>query len=170
MAETIITSFDSPVDAQRAARELRREGFASTALTVMSSEPLTIDVDEVYKAPKSRIGLCAVFGGVVGAAGAIALTVGPSRSVAIVTGGMPIVTPWPFAIIVFELTALCAILASLVRMIVEAKLVRRGALDVYDVAVSDDQIVLAVECRDADEAAAASQALKAAGGRELRRN
>jgi len=72
------------------------------------------------------------------------LTVVTSRRVDLVTGGMPIVTPWAFGIIVFELTALGAILATLVRMIFEARLARRGGSE-YGQAVADGSVVVFLE-------------------------
>lgn len=169
MPETIITSFDSPSDAGRAVKELRREGFAATALTLMSSEPLAISVEDAGEAAKSRIGLFAVAGGMIGAVGALALTISASQRIGLVVGGMPIITPWPFGIVTFELAALGAILAALVRLIIEARLARRGALTVYDEAVADGRIVLAVECRDEGSAATASRVLAGTSGAELKR-
>jgi len=75
---------------------------------------------------------------------------------------MPNVSPWPFGIIVFELTMLGAILASLIRMIYEARLGRRGSLNEYDVAVSDGKIVLSVRC-EKDNCDRARQALSDRG-------
>jgi hypothetical protein len=74
--------------------------------------------------PVSRIGMFAIAGGVVGAAAGLLLTILTSRHTNIITGGMPVVSPWPFGIIVFELTALGAILAVFARMIYEARLMR----------------------------------------------
>jgi hypothetical protein len=79
---------------------------------------------------------------------------------------MPIVTPWAFGIVVFELTALGAILATLGRMIYEARLARRGALSDYDEAVSDGNVVLSVQWEDAD----LKEAIQHALGSNLRRS
>jgi ActD protein len=156
MAETQIAIFDTPAEAIAALRELQREGVPRSAITVMSSEPLHIENSD---APKSRIAGFAIAGGLFGAAFAILLTVLTSRKVGLVTGGMPIVTPWAFGIIVFELAALGAILATLVRMVFEAKLARRGALAHYDQAVAEGRIVLTVECTD-DQRNAAENVLR----------
>jgi hypothetical protein len=75
---------------------------------------------------------------------ALLLTVWTSRRVGLVTGGMPIVSPWAFGIIVFELMALGAILATLGRMIFEAGLVKRRAPTDYDDAVADGKIVVLI--------------------------
>ena len=141
MAETRIEVFDTRAEAIAVLRELQREGVPSSSITVMSSEPLHLETDD---GPKTRIAGFAIAGGLLGAAFAILLTVWTSRRVGLVTGGMPIVSPWAFGIIVFELAALGAILSTLVRMIFEARLGRRVAPGEYDDAISEGRIVLCI--------------------------
>jgi hypothetical protein len=148
MADRISAVFDTAADALEAVVKLQREGVSSSAITLMSSEPLHSELDRAGDSRPTRIGGFAITGGVLGAIGSCLLTVVTSSRVEIVTGGMPIVTPWAFGIIVFEMTALGAILASLGRMIYEAQLARRGALAGYDPRVSDGKVVLAVDCTD----------------------
>lgn len=124
-----------------ALRELRGEGVPGSSITVMSSEPLHLETDG---APKSRIGGFAIAGGLVGAAFALLLTIWTSRQVGLVTGGMPIVSPWTIGIIVFELTALGAILATLGRMIYEAGLLRRRVSSDCDEAVANGKVVVSI--------------------------
>ncbi|HVG19992.1 MAG TPA: quinol:electron acceptor oxidoreductase subunit ActD [Blastocatellia bacterium] len=151
MAENIMAAFDTTGDALYAARALKREGFADEAITIMSDEPIQTGED-LIEGGRSRIGVCAIAGGLVGAIAALLLTVITSKQVNLVTGGMPIVVPWALGIIVFELTALGAIIATLFCMIFEAKLARRGSLKQYDPAVAYGKIVIAVEC-DGDSSA-----------------
>jgi apolipoprotein N-acyltransferase len=140
--DTQIKVFDTRHEAIAALRELEREGVASSSITVMSSEPLHLEVKD---APKTRIAGFAIAGGLLGATFAILLTVWTSRRVGLVTGGMPIVSPWAFGIIVFELAALGAILVTLGRMIFEAGLARRGALADFDESVAEGRIVVSVQ-------------------------
>jgi apolipoprotein N-acyltransferase len=142
MAETRIAVFDTRAEAVAALRELQREGVLSSSITVMSSEPLHLETND---APKTRIAGFAIAGGLLGAAFAILLTVWTSRRVGLVTGGMPVVSPWAFGIIVFELTALGAILVTLGRMIFEAGLLKRTAPTGYDDAVAHGKIVIAID-------------------------
>lgn len=145
MAETRIEIFDTPSEAVAALRQLQLEGVPRSSITVMSSEPLHLERDD---APKSRISGFAIAGGFIGAAFAVVLTVWTSRRVGLVTGGMPIVSWWAFGIIVFELAALGAILSTLGRMIIEARLVRRVALAEYDDSVSEGKVVVCVRGAD----------------------
>ena len=149
MAETRIEVFDTRAEAVAVLRELEREGVPRSSITVMSSEPLHLETND---AAKTRIAGFAIAGGLLGAAFAILLTVWTSRRVGLVTGGMPIVSPWAFGIIVFELAALGAILVTLGRMIFEAGLVRRRALERYDVAVSEGKVVIAIDETERHEA------------------
>lgn len=168
MAENIMAAFDTKSDALYAARALKREGFAVKAITIMSDEPIQPDGD-LSDDGKSRIGICAIAGGLIGAAGALLLTVTTSREVNLVTGGMPIVVPWALGIIVFEMTALGAILATLSCTIYEAKLMRRGSLKRYDPSVADGKIVIAVEC-ETDLSAEAAARVFAGRGAQVRDN
>jgi hypothetical protein len=165
MADTVFAIFDTPDEAVAAAAKLRREGVPGSAITLMSSEPIHAEEIESAGESKSRIALFAIAGGVIGAASAILLTVSTSRSVDLMTGGMAIVSPWPFGIIAFELTALGAILGTLARMIYEARLLRRGARGDYGEAIADGRVVLAIDC--ADDARA--QAVRDVLGESLKR-
>src|SRR5215471_12727114 len=122
--ERLTAIVDSPHQAQRAAAGLEEEGFAREDITVMSSEPLPGFISDFDSRSPGRAGLLAIAGGLAGAAAAIALTVWTARRMGLVTGGMPIVTPWAFGIIVYELIALGAILVTLVITVYEAGLLR----------------------------------------------
>jgi hypothetical protein len=141
MAETNVAVFNTRDEAIAALGKLRREGVPDSSITVMSSEPLHLETND---AKKTRIAGFAIIGGLIGTAIAVLLTVWTSRRVDLVTGGMPIVSPWAFGIIVFELTALGAILATLGRMIFEAGLVKRRGPTNYDDAVADGKIVVLI--------------------------
>jgi hypothetical protein len=155
MSEKITATFDTADDALDALSKLRREGVPDHAITLISSEP--IHTEELEDEKPSRIGGFAIAGGLVGAAAAIALTVLVSKQVNINTGGMPVVSPWPFGIVVFEMTALGAIIAALVRMIFEARLAR--PLADYDASISDGRVVVAVDCLDEKSQSAAQRVL-----------
>lgn len=143
MSEPILATFDTHEDAMAAARALQREGM--TQMEFLSSEPIHEAIAD--DTSTSRITWFTVIGGIAGAAAAILLTVLTSRHVNIVTGGMPIVSFWAFGVIVFEVMMLTAVLFALGRMLYEARLFG-GRLKNYDEAVSDDQIVLVLQCHD----------------------
>src|SRR5688500_12826740 len=106
MPQKILAIFNDSDEAVTAARTLRREGI--TGIELMSAEPIHAWASEDES--KSRIGIFAVLGALIGAGLAIFLTVWTSRRVAINTGGMPVVTTWAFGIIAFEVAMLTAIM------------------------------------------------------------
>lgn len=145
MADPKFRVFNTRREALAALHELEREGVPSSSITVMSSEPLHLGA---LHPPKTRIPGFAIAGGLLGASFAILLTVWTSRRVGLVTGGMPIVSPWAFGIIVFELSALGSILATLGRMLFEARLTGARSLEEYDEAVAEGRVVLAIRSAD----------------------
>jgi hypothetical protein len=60
---------------------------------------------------------------------------------------LPIFAWWPNLIIMFELTMLGAILATVITLVITARLGRRAVL--YDREVSDGQILVGIEAPDA---------------------
>src|SRR5262249_14168031 len=110
-------------------------------ISVMSSEPLHLESEGDSR---TRISGWSIAGGLVGTATALVLTISTSRHVGLITGGMPIISPWAFGVIVFELTALGGILATLGRMIYEAGLGRRRVAPEAARAVAEDRIALLV--------------------------
>jgi hypothetical protein len=100
------------------------------------------------------------------AAGLTALT---SMRMNLVTGGMPIVAPWAFGIIVFEMTALGAIGLTLGRMIFEARLFRRALPEECDSAIADVKavVVVDVDAGDDSRADAAQEVLTRRGAEVL---
>jgi hypothetical protein len=160
MAEIIWVAFDMPEEAVAVKRRLERAGFERDSIAVVSPSPLQIGAEETAK---SRIGICAVTGALMGAASALLLTVLASKSMGLVTGGMPIVAPWPFGIITFELTALGAIAATIARMIFEARLMRRRHCDLDD-AIASGKTALVINCEDESSRSEAENLLRLEGG------
>ena len=156
--ESIVAVFDSAEEALAAEAELLREGFSREAVTIMSNEPIDQDADSGRG--QGHLGLCAIVGGVLGAVSAVLLTVMTTRRMGLVTGGMPLVTPWAFGIIVFELTMLGAILATLGRLIYEAGLARPGGLRHYDKAVAEGKVVISAQCSSGPHAEKADRLLR----------
>ncbi len=129
--------------AQRAVDGLRAAGIADRDITVLSSEPL-----EGYEFGQwdkhTWMWWIACAGGLVGMSAAFGLTWLTETSWPINVGGMPIWAGWPNTIIIFELTMLGAILATVITLVVTAGLGRGGA-KLYDPEVSDGLILVGVE-------------------------
>jgi hypothetical protein len=103
-------------------------------------------------------------GGVLGLAAAWLLTSTTQQLWPLNTGGMPIVSWVPNAIVLFEMTMLGAIVATVVTLLVTAGL-PAFANQLYDPEVSDGYILVGIERPAADRVDALRQTLEAAGGR-----
>jgi hypothetical protein len=150
--------------AQRAVDGLRRAGVDDTAITVISDQPM-----EAYEFGEmdrhTRIWYIASAGGFVGLAFSTWLTRMTELSWPLPTGNMPIVSWWPNMIVMFEMTMLFAILATVGTLLVTGGLVRRRPI-LYDPAVSSGQILVGVQ--NPSRAEEVERALVAAGGSVVR--
>ena len=151
--------------AQRAVNALRSAGVSDQDITVISNEPMEhFEFGEMNK--ETRIWYIASFGGLLGMVTGAWFTRMTEIAWPLPTGNMPIVSWWPNLIVIFELTMLGAILATVATLIVTGGLGRRMP-PLYDPAVSDGKILVGVETpRDA---AAVERALNAGAGAEIKR-
>jgi hypothetical protein len=128
--------------AQQAVNRVRAAGFATHQITVLSAQPMEdYEFGQVDKA--TWMWWIACVGGLVGMATAFGLAWLTETSWPINVGGLPIFAWWPNLIIIFELTMLGAILATVATLVVSADLGRRSRL--YDPEVSDGKILVGVE-------------------------
>jgi hypothetical protein len=151
--------------AQQAVNRLRGSGIADAEITVISSQPMEdYEFGDMDKA--SWIWWIACAGGLVGMAIAFGLAWITETSWPINVGGLPIWAWWPNLIIIFELTMLGAIVATVITLIVTAGLGRGGKL--YDPEVSDGKILVGVENPPAARIEDLQKALAAPRGAEVR--
>jgi len=149
--------------AQRAVNALRSAGVRDEDITVVSAEPMEhFEFGEMNRL--TRMWYIAAAGGFAGLAFGTWLTRMTEVAWPLPTGNMPIVAWWPNLIVIFELTMLGAIVATVGTLIVTGGLGRRMALP-YDAAVSDGNILVGVAApRDV---AAVQQALRAGGAVDI---
>ena len=133
--------------AQQAVNRLRQAGLADRDITIMSSQPME-DFEFGHIDKKTWMWWIACGGGLLGMATAYGLAWLTETSWPIDVGGLPTFAWWPNLIVIFELTMLGAILATVITLIVTARLGRGSAI--YDPAVSDGKILVGVG--DASEA------------------
>jgi hypothetical protein len=128
--------------AQQAVNRLRQAGVADRDITIHSSQPME-DFEFGHIDKKTWIWWIACGGGLIGMATAFGLAWLTETSWPIDVGGLPTFAWWPNLIVIFELTMLGAILATVITLVVTARL-GRGAT-IYDPAVSDGLILVGVE-------------------------
>jgi hypothetical protein len=150
--------YTSPDDAQRAFDNLLAAGIAEKEIVVMSSEPL----EEYAFASRDRATVMpwmAVLGAVIGLTGAYLLTSLTQKAWAINTGGMPIVSTYTNLIILFELTMLGAVFATVITLMKTARLPRRLP-KFYDPEISQGKILIGVATLDTTRNTAVDRALR----------
>lgn len=150
-----------PHVAQQAVNNLRAAGVADADITVISSEPFE-HFEFGHRDAKTAMPWIAVGAAAVGLVLTYWLLGASQRSWPLVTSGMPIVPNWTNLIIIFEMTMLAAILATVVTLLVTAGIPSRGG-KMYDPEVSDGYILVGVE--NPADAARLEPALAIDGGR-----
>jgi hypothetical protein len=152
--------------AQQAFNRLRAAGVADRQITVLTAQPMEeYEFGRMDKATWMWWFACG--GGLLGMAAAYGLSWLTEMSWPIDVGGLPTFAWWPNLIIIFELTMLGAILATVITLVVSARLGRSSKL--YDPAVSDGKILVGVEDPPQASLADLEAALSAPPGAELKR-
>jgi len=159
--------YSEPEDVQRAVDNLRAAGVAEPAIVVISSEPIE-EYEFSHRFSATWLYWIAGGGGVLGLLVGTWLTRMTELAWPLQTGNMPIVAWWPNMIVMFELTMLGAILATVITLFITAKIPTREP-KLYDPRVSDGKILVGVENPSDSSAGAIENALLSAGVAELKR-
>jgi len=157
--------YSDPDSAQRAVDELRRGGVSDRSITVITSQPYE-EYEFSHRYKESWLFYIAALGAIIGLLAGLTIAVGTETLWPLVTGGMPIVAWWPNIIIMFELTMLGSILATVVSLFVTAGLPTTESR-VYDPEVSRGKILVAVE--EPKNEALVERTLKESGTNEIKR-
>ena len=129
------------MSAQQAVNRLRAAGVADREIVVMSAQPME-EYEFGHMDSKTRIWWIACLGGLIGMATAFGLAWVTEMSWPINVGGLPTFAWWPNLIIIFELTMLGAILATVITLFITAGLGRRSSF--YDPEVTNGKILVGV--------------------------
>jgi hypothetical protein len=159
--------YAEPDEVQRAVDNLRAAGIAEPEIVVISSEPIE-EYEFSHRFAATWLYGIAGAGGVLGLAVATWLTRMTELAWPLQTGNMPIVAWWPNMIVMFELTMLGAILATVITLFITAKIPTREPT-LYDPRVSDGKILVGVENPADGNVNAIEGALLSAGVAELNR-
>ena len=152
--------YDDPHVAQKAVENLRAAGVADADITVISSEPFD-HFEFGHRDAKTSMPWIAVAAAAFGLVLTFYSLGWSQRAWPLVTSGMPIAPLWTNMIIIFEMTMLSAILATVMTLAVTAFFGDKGKL--YDPEVSDGYILVGVE--NPSDASKLEPALAIAGGR-----
>ena len=141
--KAVYALYPDPDSAQLAVGSLRAAGVADRDIIVISSEPFE-EYEFSHRDKATWIFWIAAAGGVLGLGFGYWLTTMTERSWPLPTGAMPIVALWPNLVIMFELTMLFAILATIITLLIAAQIPRRLP-KLYDPGVSYGRILVGLE-------------------------
>jgi Protein of unknown function (DUF3341) len=159
--KAVYALYTDPDTVQRAVDGLRTAGAAERDIVVMSSEPFE-EYEFSHRDSATWLHWIAGLGGVLGLTAGYWLTRTTQMLWPLKTSGMPIVSPWPNLIVIFEMTMLGAILATVVTLLITAKLPSRLP-HLYDPEVTNGYILVGVQQPSADLAPRMTAALESAG-------
>ena len=135
--------YSDPGVAQQAVDNLRAAGVSDANITVISSEPFE-HYEFGHRDAKTVMPWIAAAAGLFGLIATYYLLGASQMSWPLRTSGMPIVPLWTNLIIIFEMTMLSAIIATVITLLITAGLPSRGG-KMYDPEVSDGYILVGVE-------------------------
>jgi len=134
--------FLSPEAAERGMNALRAAGIAPDSIVVMSAQPFD-EYSFTHADRKTVMPWLATLGGLVGGTCGFLLARYTQVAYPIVTGGMPLVSPWPTAIVTYELTMFGAVMTTVITLLITARLARRRPAP-YDPEISNGKILIGV--------------------------
>lgn len=135
--------YSEPENVQKAVDNLRAAGVPEKEIVVISSEPIE-EYEFSHRDKATWLYWIAGGGGALGLTFGTWLTRMTELAWPLQTGGMPIVSWWPNMIVMFELTMLGGIVATVITLFITAK-IPTGGSKLYDLGVSDGKILVGVE-------------------------
>ena len=152
--------------AQQAVSRLHAVGVPDRDITIQSAQPME-DFEFGHRDKATWMWWIACAGGLIGMTSAFGLAWITEMSWPIDVGGLPIFAWWPNLIIAFELTMLGAILATIVTLVIAARLGRGSTI--YDPEVSEGKILVGVTSPAESALAGVEAALTAPPGAQLKK-
>lgn len=134
--------FSDPDAAERGINALRAAGIAPQKIVVMSAQPFD-EYSFTQADQKTLMPWLATLGGLVGGTCGFLLARYTQVAYPIITGGMPLVSPWPTAIVTYELTMFGAVMTTVLTLLITARL-GRPRPSPYDPEISNGKILIGV--------------------------
>lgn len=165
-SDCIYGLFAGPDAAERGMNALRAAGISPEKLVVMSAQPFD-EYSFTQADHKTLMPWLAALGGLVGGTCGYLLAWFTQVAYPITVGNMPRVSPWPTAIVTYELTMFGAVLTTAIVLLITARLARRRSAP-YDPQISHGKILIGV-INPADAARAdLEQRLRGAGAEQVK--
>ncbi|MGE5247911.1 MAG: quinol:electron acceptor oxidoreductase subunit ActD [Verrucomicrobiota bacterium] len=163
----VVGLFDGVEAAAGAGRALRALPLPEGQITTISSVPLP-DGAVCRDTRPIRFPRVTVFGWFVGAVAGLALALGTYLLYPLITGGKAIISVPPTLIVTYEVAMLGALIGTLVAGCREMGLLRFRTKLIHDPRIQEGKVLVCASVEAGDQARQAVDALKAAGGAEVR--
>ena len=166
MSTSTLGLFQDPDKAADAMDALHSNGFRRGTFDVLTGMPYPEGAFGEH-VPQHRLFRYPAFGAIIGFTTALFLTTATQAAYPLVTGGKPILALFAMLVILYEMTMLASVIATVIGIIIESRLpnVKPGA---YDPRITEGWIGVVVTSDD-DMADKASETLNAAGALEIKR-
>jgi Alternative complex III, ActD subunit len=164
--------YPDPDSAQRALNALEQSqgelGFNDRDIAVLSGEPYE-EYGFGQRDNVTRMPWIAVLGGLAGGLSGWWFVSFTQKDYPMISGGMHLVTKWPNGIITYELTMLGAILATLITLLIAARIPDWSGHKLSDPAISNGKILIGVTNPPAGARDELEKRLRAAGAEVVKK-
>ena len=156
-------TFTDKEEAAEALKQLKADGYTANDLTVFSDEPVEFPRGVLDR--PSHMSLAVVLGAIVFFLLAVGFVYYTQYDYRLVTGGMPIFSFWPTAVVFYEITMLGSVLTTTGWFVWESGLLRRNE-NVPIPPIEPEMICLRVRCAP-EQFVSATAILEKAGAKNV---
>jgi len=164
--QSILGLYSDAKYAAEAGESLERAGFSNEEFDFLTDTPYP-EGSLGERHSSHRLYVFPIIGAICGLTVALLLTAGTQVSYPLITGGKPILSIPPMAIISYEGTMLGAILSTVIGILFESRL-PNPKQKIYDTRITEGMIGVVVDCAE-EQAETVEQVLTQAGAVEVKR-
>jgi hypothetical protein len=164
--QSILGLFQQPEPAADAMDGLKEAGFELGTFDVLTGTPYPEGAFGEY-VPQHRLFRYPAFGAIIGFTLSIFLTSVTQLAYPMVTGGKPILSLFAMLIIMYEMTMLAGVIATVVGIVIESRLPNMKP-GIYDTRITEGWIGVVVTFDDDSKVADAEGVLNKAGALEIK--
>jgi hypothetical protein len=164
--QSILGLFQQPEPAADAMDGLKEAGFELGTFDVLTGTPYPEGAFGEH-VPQHRLFRYPAFGAIIGFTLAVFLTSVTQLAYPMVTGGKPILSIFAMLIIMYEMTMLAGVIATVVGIVIESRLPNMKP-GIYDTRITEGWIGVVVSFDDDSKVADAERVLNGAGAVEIK--
>ena len=166
MSKSILGLFQQPEPAADAMDGLKEAGFELGTFDVLTGTPYPEGAFGEY-VPQHRLFRFPAFGAIIGFTLSVFLTAVTQLAYPMVTGGKPILSIFAMLIIMYEMTMLAGVIATVIGIVFESRLPNMKP-GIYDTRITEGWIGVVITFDDDSKVDAAKGVLNAAGAVEIK--